>query len=737
MTPPKTRIAQELDSLRQRIADLEQLQVELSQAELALGNESHTARAADQIKAETDARLGYFPSFMEPALRVPDVLESLWQHGLHAYYENPIPDLFKEKLFVLLSRYCPVPYSIVTHSCALYRLGMPGSEVLLLIAEPTPTGDSEIDRQIEALAAISPLPGSWPKPNSAFEQELLRSSVICSLRPPQTQRCWVELQRLLGPEDSERLLALINYIQASNLWIESHPETCYESDRLVQENLGPLLRSEPRLSEVFRTYYVDLKQDRERIETERALRASEERYRELFENANDVVYTHDLEGNLTSINRAAERLFGYSRTEALGMKFADLVAPESAEVARRAIERQIADESPAHYELGILAKDGHSVTLGISTRLIFRDGKPVAVQGIARDITERKRTEEALQLANQKLEAWVNELEQRTREMTLLNEMGDMLRACLSTDEVYSVIVRAAQQIFPVQVGALYVITSSRNLVESVVLWGDTSLAERVFAPDECWALRCGRIHWVEDSSTGLLCKHLHHPPPPAYLCVPMMAQSEAVGMLHLAQSKNRVMTESKQHLAVTMAEHIAMALSNLKLHETLRSQSIRDPLTGLFNRRFMEESLELELRRAARNQRPLGVIMIDLDHFKHFNDTFGHEAGDSLLRELGSLLQNNIRGEDIACRYGGEEFTLIMPEGSFDVTRQRAEFLREAIKHINVQHRGQPLGRITASMGVAVFPDHGRTGKAVLESADAALYRSKNEGRDRVTIAK
>jgi diguanylate cyclase (GGDEF)-like protein len=312
-----------------------------------------------------------------------------------------------------------------------------------------------------------------------------------------------------------------------------------------------------------------------------------------------------------------------------------------------------------------------------------------------------------------------------------------MLRACLSTDEAYSVIVRVAQQIFPVHVGALYVITPSRNLVESAALWGDPELAERVFAPDECWALRRGRIHWVEDTRTGLLCKHLHRPSPPGYLCVPMMAQSEALGVLHLAQSDNNPMTESKQRLAVTMAEHIAMALSNLKLHETLRSQSIRDPLTGLFNRRFMEESLELEIRRATRNQRPLGVIMIDLDHFKHFNDTFGHEAGDTLLRELGALLQTNIRGEDIACRYGGEEFTLSLPEGSLEVTRQRADFLREAIKHIDMQHRSQPLGRITASMGVALFPEHGRTGKALLESADAALYKSKNDGRDRVTTSK
>jgi diguanylate cyclase (GGDEF)-like protein len=195
-------------------------------------------------------------------------------------------------------------------------------------------------------------------------------------------------------------------------------------------------------------------------------------------------------------------------------------------------------------------------------------------------------------------------------------------------------------------------------------------------------------------------------------------------------------MTESKQRMALTMSEHIGMALSNLRLHETLRSQSIRDPLTGLFNRRFMEESLELEIRRASRNQRPLGMIMIDLDHFKYFNDTFGHEAGDLLLKELGALLKSNIRGEDIACRYGGEEFTLILPEGSSSVTRQRAEFYKDAIQRMDVHFRGRPLGKITASMGVAIFPEHGRTAKALVAAADKALYRSKSAGRDRVTMA-
>src|SRR5881396_1344490 len=218
-------------------------------------------------------------------------------------------------------------------------------------------------------------------------------------------------------------------------------------------------------------------------------------------------------------------------------------------------------------------------------------------------------------------------------------------------------------------------------------------------------------------------------------ICVPMMAQGEALGILHLGYQEVGRLTESKQRFAVAVAEHVALALSNLKLHETLRSQSIRDPLTGLFNRRFMEESLIREVLRAARNQGPLGVIMIDLDGFKSFNDTFGHDAGDTLLRELGFLLRNNIRAEDIACRYGGEEFTLVLPEATLEATLERAEQIREEIKRLKVLHRDQDLGQVTVSLGVAVFPNHGTTGEALLRAADTALYRAKIDGRDRVAV--
>jgi diguanylate cyclase (GGDEF)-like protein/PAS domain S-box-containing protein len=736
-----SRISEELHSLREKIVDLERLESELVQAEQALSNPSarlaSMGRPPDQIQAEIEARLGFFPPFLVPALAVPEVLENLWHQTQAAYFDNPIPERIKECLSAKLARHCRSAYPIVVHCCNLHALGMKGSEVFALLGRGFRLTASYLDQTVATLQAVpEPLDG-WPDSDSDLEQLLISACGACFLEPQNAFRCNVELRRLLGSVRFAHVTALLAYAKTFHIWVEAHPEIIWEGSPQLRERLAHLLQEEPRLGELIHAHFEEPGQEDDPSETEKALRASEERYRELFENANDFVYTHDLDGTLTSLNKAAERITGYTRADALRMKFTDFVASDYVELARRMIQRQIADEIPATFELEILAKDGHRVALGISTRLIFREGRAIALQGIARDITERKKTEEALQQANQKLEAWVDELEQRTREMALLNEMGDMLRACLTTDEAYRVIVRVAEQIFPVQVGALYIITPSRNLVESVAMWGNASLAERIFAPDECWALRRGRIHWVEDANAGLICKHLRHPSTTGYLCVPMMAQSEALGVLHLTQPENNKMTEAKQRLAVDMAEHIAMALSNLKLHETLRSQSIRDPLTGLFNRRFMEESLELEVRRAARNQRPLGVIMLDLDHFKHFNDTFGHEAGDTLLRELGVLLQGNIRGEDIACRYGGEEFTLILPEGNLEITQQRAEFLREAIKRLDVQHRSRPLGRITASMGVAIFPRHARTGKALLEAADGALYRSKDEGRDRVTTAR
>jgi diguanylate cyclase (GGDEF)-like protein len=249
-----------------------------------------------------------------------------------------------------------------------------------------------------------------------------------------------------------------------------------------------------------------------------------------------------------------------------------------------------------------------------------------------------------------------------------------------------------------------------------------------------------------EDSTShGGICPYLGQPRPEDYLCIPMLAQGETLGILHLRRSKSRRISEMqaaegmvalKRELAETVAEHIALALANLRLQETLRYQAIRDPLTGLFNRRYLEETFKRELDRAARRKMSVGVIMLDIDRFKFFNDTFGHAAGDAVLVELSALLRMHVRGEDIPCRYGGEEFLLILPESSPHDTQRRAEQLQNEIQRMSVLYHVQSLPTITVSIGIASFPEHGGTVESLLAAVDSALYRAKNEGRNRLEVA-
>lgn len=337
------------------------------------------------------------------------------------------------------------------------------------------------------------------------------------------------------------------------------------------------------------------------------------------------------------------------------------------------------------------------------------------------------------------------EREQRNREIVLLSELGGLLQTCDSIEEAYQVISRQGRKLFPDLNGALYRLSASRTDLELVSSWGEEGpwTGSDFFRPEDCWGLRLGRDHCVEDPAADLICRHVGEQDPPRYICLPMMAQGEALGVLHLridpavaAAGGVSPLNEARRRLASAVAEHTAMALANLTLRETLRHQSIRDPLTGLFNRRYFEESLEREIRRARRRGTPLGVIMFDLDRFKVVNDNYGHEAGDVLLRTLGELLRRNVRGEDVACRWGGEEFAVLLPEATLEATRVRAEELRAVVRELKVPYQDRILGPVTVSLGVAIFPDQGLSGQSVLRAADAALYQSKAAGRDRVTSA-
>lgn len=358
----------------------------------------------------------------------------------------------------------------------------------------------------------------------------------------------------------------------------------------------------------------------------------------------------------------------------------------------------------------------------------------------AEDITRRKQTEEALQAANERLHQMVAALEQRNRQVTLLNEMGDLLQSCLSVYEVYDVVAMFCRKLLPEFSGVLYILNLHKKVLDRVANWGSAPESESQFQQEGCWALRLRRLHAVANPRYDMTCLQASHKVTLPYICVPLIAQGEPLGVLHLLcdsnQSGGGATNEAAQQLAAMVAERVSLALSNLRLRETLQRQSIQDPLTGLFNRRYMESTMERELRRAARHNHPIGIMMMDIDHFKIFNDTHGHAAGDASLKVLADFLQSNIRGGDIACRYGGDEFILILPEASIQETLQRAEELRIGIKAQIVEFNNTILGSISVSMGITSFPNDGATMEALFLAADKALYRAKEGGRDRVVSA-
>lgn len=400
-----------------------------------------------------------------------------------------------------------------------------------------------------------------------------------------------------------------------------------------------------------------------------------------------------------------------------------------------AIERVSLGEC-VRYDLKGRVGENQFITIDFALTPIFdATGKISYLIASGVDVTERQLVAAKRQQANEQLKDRLKELKQRNREISLLCKMNDVLQACLTVKEAYSCLAQLVQPLFPDLSGGIFI--DQNNLLVSVTNWGSPVLAQMTtFIPPDCWAVRQGKPYLVDDTDNGYQSKHLHHTMPAESVCVPMIAQSTSAGVLYLFSQEKGSITPAKQQLAYTVAEQIALALANLKLRETLEHQSVRDPLTGLFNRRYMEESLFREMDRCDRKQQPLSLMMIDVDHFKRFNDTFGHDAGDKVLRELGKLLQRSVRACDIACRYGGEEFTLILPEASLSVTLERAEQIRDSVKQLDIDYCGQSLGMLTVSIGIACFPDCGQSGEALLKAADRALYQAKQQGRDRAIAA-
>lgn len=476
-----------------------------------------------------------------------------------------------------------------------------------------------------------------------------------------------------------------------------------------------------------------------------------------------------MDGTIQLWNEGARRVYGYEAEEVLGkLKGSLLNAPET--VLNGKLEEMLSaaiQEGKSEGTLQRVRRNGEQ----FSARMVIRprhdsSGMPIGYLLISKDISEeirlaaqlesiyhdlreqvsqRQNAESALLQAHREVIVRADEVEHTNSQVRHLAEMSDLLQSCASSEEAHQVAQRALQQFFPEEAGIIYLSSQPGGSLETFASWNSAMLmSNETFEPHQCWALRRGRAHVIGADSAAIRCAHLKERKQGGSICIPMIGQGQSFGVFHLAWAETDLTRhprgrEDREKLATAVADIIALAVSNVRLREALKDQTIRDPLTGLYNRRYLEDSLHREVCRARRSGASIGIIMIDIDNFKQFNDTFGHPMGDQLLRALGTYLKVQVRPDDIPSRYGGEEFTLVMPGASREIIRERAEKLRKGFRNLPLNFGAglvEAVETLSLSFGIAMFPEHGDNANGVLKAADQALYEAKKSGKDRIIFA-
>lgn len=344
--------------------------------------------------------------------------------------------------------------------------------------------------------------------------------------------------------------------------------------------------------------------------------------------------------------------------------------------------------------------------------------------------TLRKRLEQALQ--------------RHTRKLVILNQMNELLRACHTEEETYRVVADTCQELFPESAGCLCMMDEAQIMFKGVASWGNPPLQVAVFGVNESWGFYRGNANQPETNDINLLYTYPGYAPEDGYLCVPVNASGKVManialccGVCPLDQSNAEWLhiMELRRIVLTRVANDYALALENLRLRKALQTESVHDSLTGLYNRRYMEESLKREAYRAEREGYPVGLIMLNVDYFTSFNETYGQPAGDIILKELAALLLRHTRGEDVVCRYSEEEFFLILPDMSADVAKIRAEELRVLVKELRIPHPDDVFA-ITVSLGVTALPGYSLDAHAGISAAKRALKDAKRRGHDQVATA-
>lgn len=325
-------------------------------------------------------------------------------------------------------------------------------------------------------------------------------------------------------------------------------------------------------------------------------------------------------------------------------------------------------------------------------------------------------------------------IRQRTLEIELMHRLANMLAACNNLIEAQRVVEDIVPRILGKVNGSISLMRSSRNQLVTQLDWGEAWPGSRSFAPDECWSLRKGRSHLSIETFHNLSCEHMASLEQNQTLCIPLTAHGNTIGIMHLYFGQGEIeVDEITMQLAYSVAEHLGLALANLSLQEKLRSQALSDPLTGLYNRRFFEQKLTEHVNNSATSTESLSLLMLDLDHFKRFNDNFGHDAGDYVLKEISAMLKRTVSDDEIACRLGGEELAVILPHSDMDDATEYADNIVTQIRTMHLEHKGLSLGQLSVSIGVSTYPEPSSDIEGLVKMADKALYMAKEQGRDRV----
>ncbi|MEO3386282.1 diguanylate cyclase [Mesorhizobium sp. CAU 1741] len=446
----------------------------------------------------------------------------------------------------------------------------------------------------------------------------------------------------------------------------------------------------------------------------------QERFAEL-----EAAFENRTRGSFASVTALLQRTNEEATTGRIRTIFSELIAEEDDLLA----ERQLAyhnSRSRAYISMAVFV--GTTFAMVVASFMLMR-----------RELNSRRQSATKIQDYARSLDANVMQLKSERNEIALLNEMSNFLQSCNSLDEVANLSGPFLQRLFPTHSGAFRVFAASRNQLKLVTKWGDGPIVPIVL-PDDCWALRKGQVHVYSAAAGTPICRHCQGDHDAGHtICVPLQAFGETLGLLSMERDAFAMGdgdNEALMRLVGMAGRQLGLTLASLKLRETLNEQSIRNPLTNAFNRRYLEVLATKEIAQAARYERNLAVVMLDVDHFKRFNDVHGHRAGDAALVAVVNYLHSEIREGDWLFRYGGEEFLLLLRDADGDDALQKAEELRAGIENLVVRCDDEILPKLTISMGISIFPGDTTEFAELVTLADEALYGAKRNGRNCVRLA-